>query len=129
MADEALRYDTGKDPWCLLPFDGLRELVGHYKRGADKYARRNWEKGMAYSRCFDSLMRHLTAWWAGEEWDIEYDENGVEIYRARHLTAVVWNSMALLVYSLRGIGTDDRPVSRAETPPSVVYVPRISILP
>lgn len=105
VAGEALRYDTGKARWDLLPFDGLSELVSQYTMGASTYGDRNWEKGMAYSKCFASLLRHLGAFWQGEDWGTD-DKTGKKF---RHLTAVVWNALALLVYSIRGIGTDDRP--------------------
>ncbi len=105
MADEALRYDNDKTDWNLLPWDGLSELAHHYQRGAKKYAPRNWEKGMAYSRCFNSLQRHLLAWHGGEDYDVDQQTG----WKCLHLVAVVWNAMALLVYTIRGVGTDDRP--------------------
>lgn len=101
----ALRYDTGKTRWHLLPYDGLKLLADHYTRGAEKYAERNWELGMDYSKCFNSLQRHLTAWFNGEDYDVD-EKTGA---RALHLVAVVWNAMALLVYTIRGVGRDDRP--------------------
>lgn len=100
----ALRYDTGKTDWSLLPWDGLKELANHYTRGAEKYSARNWELGMKYSRCYNSLQRHLNAWWMGEDYDMDAS------WKCLHLVAVVWNAMALLVYTLRGVGQDDRPV-------------------
>lgn len=101
MTNGALRYDNEKDEWHLLPWDTLSYLVRHYMVGAKKYAPRNWEKGMDYSRCFNSLMRHLTKWWGGEDID---EETG-----SYHLIAVFWNAGALLTYKIRGIGKDDRP--------------------
>ena len=106
--EAAMRYDGDKTDWSLLPTDGLRALADHYTRGAKKYAARNWELGMSYSRCYNSLQRHLSAWWEGEDWDVD-DKTGA---RALHLVAVVWNAMALLVYTMRGVGTDDRPIIR-----------------
>lgn len=35
--------------------------------GAKKYADRNWEKGMHWSRPFSAAQRHLWAWWGGKE--------------------------------------------------------------
>lgn len=105
---EAMRFDGDKTDYSLIPTDGVRCLADHYTLGAKKYAARNWELGMAYSRCYNSLNRHLTAWWEGEDWDTD-DKTGS---KSLHLVAVVWNAMALLVYSLRGIGTDDRPKIR-----------------
>lgn len=38
----------------------------------------NWRKGIAYSRLFDALMRHLWAWWGGEETDPESGESHLD---------------------------------------------------
>lgn len=39
--------------------------------GAKKYADRNWEKGFTYGRLFGALMRHMWAWWGGQDADPE----------------------------------------------------------
>lgn len=98
--NKGLRYDDGKPEYHLLPMDGLQELGKVFTVGARKYAPRNWEKGMAWSRCYNSLMRHLFAFWNGEAKD---PETGLH-----HMAHATWNAMALLVYSIRGIGVDDR---------------------
>lgn len=100
-AEEAgLRFDAGKSRVDLLPPDALLE-VGHVNRvGAEKYAPRNWEKGMAWSKVIGPLMRHLFKWMAGETFDKETGQ--------RHIAMVAWNALALLTYELRGIGEDDR---------------------
>lgn len=46
--------------------------------GAQKYAAHNWRKGIVYSRLFASLMRHLWAWWGGEELDPESGESHLD---------------------------------------------------
>lgn len=99
----ATRYDEGKPQFHLLPIDGLRELGRVYTLGARKYEPYNWERGMAWSRCLDSLLRHLYAFWDGEQTD---KESGLH-----HMAHVAWNAMAILVYSLRSIGFDDRKAS------------------
>jgi len=81
------------------------ELAAHYERGAKKYADRNWEKGMAWGKCFASLQRHAWAWMNGEDRD---PETGTH-----HMISVAWNAIALFVYSVRKIGTDDRPKKSA----------------
>lgn len=101
--DPAKRYDNGKPRYDLLPADGLDELVKVYTYGAQKYADRNWEKGMSWSRCFASLMRHSWKFWRGEDID---EESGLP-----HTAMIAWNAMTLLTYQLRKIGTDDRPPS------------------
>lgn len=100
--DAALRYDEGKPRYDLLPADGLEALVEVYTKGAIKYAPRNWEKGMSWSRCFGSLMRHSWKFWRGEIID---QETG-----CHHMAMAAWNCIALFVYDKRQIGTDDRPI-------------------
>ena len=39
--------------------------------GANKYARANWLKGMSWTGCADSLLRHVTALLNGEDLDPE----------------------------------------------------------
>lgn len=116
----ALRYDTGKTPWHLLPTDGLRLIADHFGRGAAKYAERNWEKGMKFSRVYNSLLRHLTAFWEGEDYDNDpyWKQQGVKVL---HIVAVAWNALVLVVYVIRGVGEDDRPskLVAVEAPPAV----------
>jgi len=96
-----LRYDEGKAPISLIPPDIILAYAEHMRKGATKYQPRNWEKGMNWSRCYDSLQRHALAWFNGEDYD---QETG-----SHHMIAVVWNAGALFWYSLKGIGKDDRP--------------------
>ena len=53
----ALRDDNGKAPIHLIPPDVILRLARVYQYGAKKYAPRNWEKGMDWSRMYDSAMR------------------------------------------------------------------------
>jgi hypothetical protein len=87
----------------LLPVDTLWELARHYGRNTVKYEARNWERGSAWSLSYAALLRHLFAWWAGEDLD------PMSAHKTRHLVAVAWHAIALLTFALRGIGTDDRP--------------------
>lgn len=96
-----VKHDSGKAPWHLLPFDAIGGVVGVLAHGATKYATRNWERGMDWSRPYSALLRHLTAWWGGEEYDPDSGR--------RHLAHVACNALFLLAYTLRGVGTDDRP--------------------
>lgn len=63
--------DSGKLPWDLVPYDAIEAGVEVLQFGAKKYAPRNWEKGIIYSRLFSALLRHLFAWWRGENKDLE----------------------------------------------------------
>lgn len=99
--EPGLRYDAGKARYDLVPGDAFHEAVMVYTAGAKKYEDRNWEKGMSWSRCFGSLMRHAWAFWRGEKLD---PETG-----CHHMAHAAWNALALVAYDLRGVGTDDRP--------------------
>lgn len=101
MPEEGLRYSDGKAKVHLIPPEIIEELARHYTKGCEKYSDRNWEKGMKWHECYDSLMRHSLAWWRGEDRD---PENG-----SHHMIAVMWNAGALFWYSLKGKGVDDRP--------------------
>lgn len=99
-AGEGLRFNKGKRRYDLIPVDALAALADLFTIGANKYAERNWEKGMAYSSVAASLDRHWNDFKAGIDRD---PETG-----CLHITHVVWNAMALLTFHLRGIGRDDR---------------------
>jgi hypothetical protein len=50
----------------ISPFAMLR--LGNWLRiGAQKYADRNWEKGIPITRCIASLLRHVEAYLAGDQ--------------------------------------------------------------
>jgi len=93
------RYDVGKLRYDLLPVDAIRELVKVYTKGAEKYADRNWEKGMSWSRVVGPLMRHLEKFRQGEQYDAETG--------CHHMAMVAWNALALVSYDLRNVGTND----------------------
>jgi hypothetical protein len=79
----------------------MEELVLVYTKGAAKYADRNWELGMDWSRVFGSLLRHTWKFWRGEERDAETG--------CHHMAMAAWNAIALCTYALRGVGKDNRP--------------------
>jgi len=96
MADSGKRQSFGKGmairdtaddkprPDLISPF--AEERQGHWLlMGAKKYAERNWEKGMPFSRCVASLKRHLMKFQQGKR-----DED--------HLAAIMFNAMALIHY-------------------------------
>ena len=49
----------GKGAYHLLPTYPIRRLAEIYRKGAQKYSSRNWEKGIPLSRFLDSAKRHL----------------------------------------------------------------------
>ena len=60
--DRGLKYDDGKTPWHLMPWDALEAVAEVLAFGARKYAPRNWEKGIHHERLFAAAIRHLVAW-------------------------------------------------------------------
>ena len=100
MSDEADKFDTDKLPYELIAPEVLDALALVLQFGADKYAPRNWERGMRWGRVFGALMRHMWAWWRGENND---DETGMS-----HLYHAACCIMFLIAYEARGIGEDDR---------------------
>jgi len=91
--------DSGRGYYELLPPEPIRRLAVHYERGAGKYPDRNWEKGMPWSRCTRSLLRHAFQWLAGDNSE-------------DHLAAVVWNAFALMEYEKTYREGNDIPARR-----------------
>lgn len=69
--NEAVKWDHKKARMDLLSPDALLGTAQVLSYGAAKYQPRNWETGLQYGRCFAALMRHLWAWWKGEDTDEE----------------------------------------------------------
>jgi dATP/dGTP diphosphohydrolase, N-terminal len=72
-SDDRGRYD-------LISGIFLKRLAVHLEKGANKYAARNWEKGIPLRRSFESMIRHAYQWLNGDQ-----DED--------HLAAVACNIM------------------------------------
>lgn len=69
---EGVKHDGEKDRWDLLPLRAVRGVVKVLTFGARKYAPDNWRKVPdARPRYYAASMRHLAAWWEGEERDPE----------------------------------------------------------
>ena len=67
-----VKYDQDKDQWHLLEPWFTKEIVEVLTLGAKKYSPDNWKKvPNARNRYYDALMRHITAWFNGEENDPE----------------------------------------------------------
>lgn len=93
------RYD-------LIPAKALDELATHYGVGSLKYADRNWERGYKWSLSFAACMRHLWAFWRGEDID---KETGT-----KHVIAAAWHCFVMATFLETRRSHDDRP--KAEVP-------------
>jgi len=99
--NEGKKFDADKTRYDLLPPEFLDGTAVILTFGAAKYGERNWELGMAWGRPFGALMRHMWAWWRGEDKDPETGKS--------HLWHAACCIAFLMAYEERGIGTDDRP--------------------
>lgn len=95
MTKEALRYDTGKTNWSLMPFEAIEEINKVLEFGAGKYAEWNFSEngGMKWSRIINSCLRHIFSWMRGEDND---KESGLP-----HLAHAGCNILFLLYYIKR----------------------------
>jgi hypothetical protein len=100
LTDEAVKYDSKKTRLELIPPEMINALGEILTFGANKYEERNWEKGMAWSRCYGALQRHLWSWWSGENNDPETGKS--------HLWHASCCLAFLVAYEARGTGEDDR---------------------
>ncbi len=90
------RDDGGKPRWDLMPpeiVEVVKVLTWACTREVNPYPARNWEIGMAWSKCFGPMMRHAWKWWAGEDLD---PESGLS-----HMAHVACNAIFLLAYVQR----------------------------
>lgn len=101
LETEAVKFDGDKVRMELIPPELLTAVGTVLTFGAEKYAARNWELGMDWSRVYGALLRHLNAWMAGEAAD---PETGYS-----HLWHAACCITFLLSFEMRGSGTDDRP--------------------
>lgn len=71
LLKQGAKFDTGKPMMDLLSSTAMTQVAEVLTFGAKKYAAHNWRKGIAYSRVYAALQRHLTAWNEGQELDPE----------------------------------------------------------
>jgi hypothetical protein len=96
-----VKYDTGKPRFDLIPTRPMVQLAEIYAYGAAKYADRNWEKGMEFSRVYAAAQRHLHAYWSGQDLD---EESALP-----HLAHAAFGLLALLEFTTTHPELDDRP--------------------
>ena len=96
------RYNDDKTDWSLLPMHLLEGTVRVWMYGAKKYAAWNWAKGMAWTVPYACALRHLYAWYRGEENDPESGQS--------HLDHVICNILMLKHFTESYHEGDDRPL-------------------
>jgi hypothetical protein len=112
-----LRYNTGKTLYNLIPPYPLEQIAKVFTRGAQKYAPHNWRKGMPWSEVEGSLMRHLEAYRAGEDFD---EESGLY-----HMAHVAVNAIFLIDYYRSNPKFDDRLKSYLTLPKIVLDIDEV----
>jgi hypothetical protein len=101
FVQEPVKFDEGKNRLDLMPTEALEQVGRVYTYGANKYHDHNWRGGLKFSRLYGATLRHLFAFWRGEDAD---SESGLP-----HLAHATFGLLGLLQYSLEGRkGLDDR---------------------
>lgn len=98
---EGLRFNQGKTRYDLIPPYAQEQYARVLTLGANKYALRNWEKGMKWSDVWASLKRHVAAFERGEDFD---KETGLH-----HTAHIMCNAAFLTEYYRIYPQGDDRP--------------------
>ena len=112
----------------LIPVRPLTLLAEHFGVGARKYAAHQWRQGYEWSKSYSALNRHLTAFWAGLDYDVcSNDPDGCShetvdgqpylsdipdtCYNhtgSHHMVAVAWHAFVLLEFIENHPQHDDR---------------------
>lgn len=112
--ETGLRFNAGK-PELSMILEAINALTGGARvltKGAVKYSRGNWLKGLSHTQIADSLLRHLMAWLNGEDVDPETGEY--------HVDHVFVNALFLAEMRVRRPDLDDR---NKPTPPPLIQAP------
>lgn len=97
---KVMRYNGDKNRLELVPAEWVEGLASVLTYGANKYEDNLWRRGMKYSACIGSALRHVFKWIRGEQND---PETGLS-----HLLHAAVNLLFLHTYQLDKVGEDDR---------------------
>lgn len=103
-----LRFNEGKTRHDLVAAYAQEQYAAVLTKGAEKYAVRNWENGMPWSKIIASLKRHTIAIERGEDYD---KETGL-----LHSAHVMCNAAFLTEYYKIFPQGDDRPLAYLNHP-------------
>lgn len=108
MKDVFKKNDDGKPTFELIPFDLLADVNKVLQHGQRVYGTGNWRKpdGFKLSRCYNALLRHMFAWWKGEDND---PQTGIS-----HLAHAMCNLLFMMYHFKNNKKSDDRPVGFGE---------------
>ena len=105
--DKGKRFNDGKTRHDLVPAFATEQMARVFTEGAKKYAERNWERGMKWTKVLASMKRHINAFERGEDFD---QETGL-----LHMAHAMTNAAFLIEYYRIYPQGDDRP-TYAEKP-------------
>jgi len=108
MKEKGLRFNDGKLRYDLVTPYALEKMTEVMTMGAKKYAERNWEKGMEWSKVLASMKRHIAAFEMGEDFDQESN--------LLHMAHVMCNAHFLTEYYRIYPQGDDRPLKYFNAP-------------
>lgn len=96
-----VKHDQDKLRFDLIPAKAMQSVAQVYTFGAKKYADRNWEKGLSFSRLLGAAHRHINSFETGEVMD---SESG-----CHHLASAVFCLLAIIEFQHRNQNhLDDR---------------------
>lgn len=100
-AETPVKFDGEKVRFDLIPAGPLEQVARVLQHGSKKYGDYNYLRGdgLTYSRLYAACLRHLMAWWRGEDLD---DESG-----EHHLAHAA--CCLLMVLHIDNPKNDDRP--------------------
>ncbi len=98
---------VSKAPISVVPTPFIHALGLAMLEGSLKYGRHNYRSaGIRYGVYYDAMMRHMNAWWEGE--DIDPDSGLPHPVKAAACCAILFDAI------LRQNGNDDRPPKSPE---------------
>jgi hypothetical protein len=102
----AKKTDSGKRRFSLLPVQPLLDAIDVLEFGAKRYGDYNWQKGFEWTAMYNAALRHLTAWFEGED--------NAEDSNLNHLAHAMVNLMFLLVFRNTHKEMDNRPSKKGQ---------------
>ena len=87
--EKGAKFDEGKEPLDLLPYDALVEVAKVLAFGEQKYETANWTKGIEQRRLISAALRHLYKFNNGEDHDTESGINHLA-HSACNLLFAIW---------------------------------------
>lgn len=97
-------FGSNKVSLSMVPAGVLMELALAMQEGALKYGRHNYRViGVRASIYYDAAMRHMAAFWEGEDLD---PDSGAGLH---HITKAISSLTVLRDAMINGCWTDDRP--------------------